>query len=66
MIAIIEELAVGIAISLAVRAVSSVAEFLFAPEKTGKLERPQTCIRCGAVTADVRPHQDEPTKALAE
>jgi hypothetical protein len=66
MMAIIEELAAGIAISLGVRAVSAVAELLFAPDKAAKLERPHTCSRCGAVTTDVRLHQDEPTKALAE
>ena len=67
MMAFVEELAVCIAVSLGVRVVSAVAEFLFAPEKTAKLERPQTCNRCGAAaTTDVSPHQDDSTRAFPE
>jgi hypothetical protein len=65
MMAFIEELAVCIAVSLGVRAVSAVAEFLFAPEKTARLERPQTCGGCSEVT-DIPLHQDDSTRAFRE
>jgi hypothetical protein len=64
MMAFIEELAVCIAVSLGVRAVGAVAEFLFAPDKTAKLERPQTCGR-GEVAA-VPLHHDDSTRAFPE
>jgi hypothetical protein len=65
MMAFIEELAVCIAVSLGVRAVGAVAEFLFASEKAAKLERPQTCGGSGEVS-DVPLRQDGSTRAFPE
>jgi hypothetical protein len=55
--AFIEELAVGIAIALAVRAVTAVAEFLFAPEKTAKPDRSGAAVK----SADVPLNQNDST-----
>jgi hypothetical protein len=65
MMAFLEELAVCIAISLGVRAVTTVAETLFVPGKTAKPERPQTCSRCGkAMSDDASLHQHDSAKAF--
>jgi hypothetical protein len=67
MMAFLEELVVCIAISLGVRAVTTVAEALFVPGKTAKPAKPQTCDRCGkAVSVDVAFHAHDSAKALAE
>jgi hypothetical protein len=60
MMAFLEELVVCIAISLGVRAVTTVAEALFVPGRTAKPERPQTCGECGtAISAEAPLHQHE-------
>ena len=67
MIAFLEELVVCIAVSLGVRAVTTIAGALFSPAKTANLERPQTCSRCGsAMSGDVPLHQHDPAQALPE
>ncbi len=67
MMAFLEEFAVCIAISLGVRAVTAVAEALFAPGKTAKPERPLTCSGCGKfISADVSHHQHDAAKAFPE
>jgi hypothetical protein len=64
MIAFIEELAVGVAIALGVRAVTAIGQFLLAPEKTAKPDRPH---RGTTVTsADVPLHQDDSTMAFSQ
>jgi hypothetical protein len=65
MMAFLEELVVCIAISLGVRAVTTVAEALFVPGRTAKPERPQTCSECGkAISAEASFHQHESARAL--
>jgi hypothetical protein len=67
MMAFLEELVVCIAISLGVRAVTSVAAGLFVPGEAAKPERPQICSRCGeAVSAGAPLHQHESGKAFSE
>jgi hypothetical protein len=67
MITFIEELAVGVAIALGVRAVTAIAQFLLAPEKAEKPDRPQTCSHGTTVTsADVPLHQDDSTRAFSQ
>jgi hypothetical protein len=54
MMVFLEELVVCIAVSLGVRAVTTVAEVLFVPGKTTKPAQPQTCDRCGkAMSVDL-------------
>jgi hypothetical protein len=63
MLAFVEELAIGIAVSLALRAIGSAAEFLFAPEREAKPERAQTCSHCGSVaSADAPRNEVGPTE----
>jgi hypothetical protein len=67
MMAFIEELAIGIAVSLGVRSISAAAEVLFAPEKAAKPERGQICSRFDTVApVNVSRPQDDSTTALAE
>ena len=67
MMAFLEELVVGIAISLGVRAATALAEALFASGKTAKPERPQTCGTCGtALSSDIPPQQHNSAKAIRE
>ncbi len=67
MVAFLEELVVGIAISLGVRAATAVAGVLFAHGKTAKPERPQTCCTCGtALSAEIPSQQHNSAKAIRE